>query len=498
MTIVAAFRRYCQARGIARGESGVTLVLALAFITLLGSFVVALLGLTQANFKTTTVTRTRIDALYTADAGADFALEQVRTTGITSCPPTIPAAPASNGVTPTVSLTCSGGTVTTTGSTPLLGTYSAIALGSSGIPVSGSAQNGDNLAMKFAGGIYSAGPVGSVPGTGNSLTVQGNAQLAAASCPYNATTNPAVTGTCTGSQAVPAVATSTKTVVIPLAPALAPVDGTGANANCTLVYPGTYTGFAGFSDPNRGYYLASGTYYFNNNGDIPVNGWVKGGAVGTTTSAFPGFTSRCPAAFATDANAKAQPGHSEAYTGSGVTFILGGNAVLRFADDNNDRFELFPRVPAAGSPDLAATSGVSIWGRMNSTTGVTVPASYRLMTQSIQSYTIGKIADVVVHGLTYLPDGQLSISPLPNTDAGGVAQFKGGVIAKTLSLALDNTTNAAPLIAGTLTSTTSIRTVIITSVSTPAGGGAPTTLKVVATYPATANAYPTIVSWRKV
>jgi hypothetical protein len=496
--MVAALRRYCRTRGIARGESGITLVLALAFITMLGVFIVALLGLTQANLKTTTVTRSRIDTQYTADAGADFALEQVRTSAITSCPPAIAASPASNGVTPAVSVTCSGGTTTTTGSTPLLGTYSAIALGSSGIPTSGTAANGDNLAIKFAGGIYSAGTVGAVPGTGNSVTVQGNAQLAAASCPYNATTDPAVTGTCTGSQAAPTVATSTKTVVIPTAPSLAPVNGTGANALCTLVYPGTYTGFAGFSDPDRGYYLASGTYYFNNNGDIPVNGWVKGGDVGTTTAALPGFSSRCPAAFANDANAKAQPGHAEAYTGSGVTFILGGNAALHFADDTDDRIELFPRVPAAGSPDLAATAGVSIWGRANSTTGVTVPASYTVMTAATPYYTIGKIADVVVHGLTYLPDHQLSISPLSNPDAGGVAQFKGGVIAKTLSVVLNNSLNVTPIIAGTLTSTTSIRTVVITSVATPTGGGAATTLKIVATYPATANAYPTIVSWRKV
>jgi hypothetical protein len=342
--------------------------------------------------------------------------------------------------------------------------------------------------------VYSGGSIGPNSGTGNNLIVTGNASLAGSPCSFNATTDPQVNGSCLANQGAPAVSQTPPTVVVPTAAFLTPQT----SGNCTILYPGVYTS-ALVSSASQGYYLASGTYYFKNTGDISLNGWIQGGAAGSTTPALSsGFTSRCPAAFANDAKAKSlQPAYSS--TGSGVTLVLGGNAVLRVPDDGNNRIELFPRVPGAGSPDLAATAGVSIWGQAD-TAGVTVPANYTPMTQYQAFYTVGKVEDVVIHGLTWLPDSKVQMSPLSNSDGGGAGQLKGGVVADALVVFVDN-------VSGDITSTVAgsagvvvaaPRSVTITSVATPPGGGATTTVKVVATYPTTSGGYPSIQSWRKV
>jgi hypothetical protein len=120
------------------------------------------------------------------------------------------------------------------------------------------------------------------------------------------------------------------------------------------------------------------------------------------------------------------------------------------------------------------------------------------MTPAPPYFTTGKISSVVTHGLTWLPDSQLSVAPLPNVDAAGAAQFRGGVVANSLLLVPQNLAGGlTPIIAGTSSIVAAPRTMTITSVATPTGGTAATTIKVVATYPTTANGYPTIVSWRK-
>ena len=141
-------------------------------------------------------------------------------------------------------------------------------------------------------------------------------------------------------------------------------------------------------------------------------------------------------------------------------------------------------------------NGVSIWGQMASTTG-TSGGSYTKMTQSAAYTTTGTLADVVIHGLTWLRESVMAIAPLSNSGAGGAAQFEGGVVASQLTLNIVGQTNISATIAGSSTTVTAPRTVTITSVATPVGGGAPTTVKVVAVYPTTAGGYPTIQSWRK-
>ncbi|MCU1459279.1 MAG: hypothetical protein JWL73_3371, partial [Actinomycetia bacterium] len=404
-----------RASDLAHGEGGVTLVLALVFVLVIGVFIVALVALTGTTFRAARTTRAQADLQYSADGGADYALEKVRTT--TACPPTLPAVPALNGVTPTLSVTCTGGTAA---STSVIGSYAAIALGAGGISVGGSTQNGDNLAIRILGNVYSAGSIGAISGTGNSVTVQGNAELSSATCAFLSTTNPAVTGTCTGSKAVPTVAATSPNVIVPAAAApAAQTSGT-----CTILYPGVYTTAPTFVT-GQGYYLASGTYYFNGTGDINIaGGWIQGGATGGATAALSsGFTTRCPTAYANDTNAKTL-NSAYTYTGSGVTLILGGNAVFRMQDNADTRVELYARTPAIGSPDLAATAGVSIWGQTSSS-GVT--GTYNVITQA-PLYTNGKTADFVNHGLTWLPNSAVQLAALPNSDAGGAGQLMGGVV----------------------------------------------------------------------
>jgi hypothetical protein len=497
MTAVTTRTSRAPRRG--RGEGGVTLVLALAFISLLGASIVGLLALTDTSFRTTPVVRSRTDMLYAADGGADYALEQIRTTATSACPPGITAVPPIDGVTPSITATCTGGTSNSGVGSSLLGEYSAIALGSGGISQGGSVQQNDNLTVKILGSVYSGGGLPALNGDANTFVVEGNASLAGATCPYTAATDPRVTGTCLAGQGPPAVSQTSPTVVVPTVTAPGLRNGKGASKSCTILYPGRYTSKPNFN-PNRGYYLASGTYYFQNIGDLNLKGWIQGGAPGATTPTLSsGFSSRCPTTFANDTNAKALRSTYDS-TGSGVNIILGNNSVLRFPDSTSNRVELFPRVPAAGSPDLAATAGVSIWGQRLTTNGVTVPANYTRMTQTQAIYTSGRHSNIVFHGLVWLPDSRVQVSPMANSLAGGAGQLSGGVVADSIVIWADNVTGGVTsTVAGSGSVVVAVpRTVTITSTATPLDGGAATTVKVVATYPTTANGYPTIVSWRKV
>ncbi|MCU1458450.1 MAG: hypothetical protein JWL73_2542, partial [Actinomycetia bacterium] len=80
---------------------------------------------------------------------------------------------------------------------------------------------------------------------------------------------------------------------------------------------------------------------------------------------------------------------------------------------------------------------------------------------------------------------------------GGAGQLMGGVVANSIVFWADNVTGGVTAtVAGTNAVVAVPRTVTLTSVATPTGGGAASTVKVVATFPTTANGYPTIVSWR--
>ena len=60
------------------GEGGVSLILAMAFLSLLGVLVISLLTFTYGNVKTTQTVRNSNNGLFGADGGADIAVQLLR------------------------------------------------------------------------------------------------------------------------------------------------------------------------------------------------------------------------------------------------------------------------------------------------------------------------------------------------------------------------------------------------------------------------------------
>jgi hypothetical protein len=500
------------------GEDGTSLLLAIAFIAFLGIFTVAILGVTYTDFKTTTVARTRADGLYASDGGADFALERFRTLPWTTCPGTsTPLTPGpgalNNSTSVTVNYACSSTTVGASpaacGTTILSGSYCAVATGSAGITVGGTIPTTLNppLLLNFHTNVWSAGTTAIMAaGTttdSNKTVVNGNLRInTGGACSANDTTDPRVVmppNTCTVGAAPAFTSGSAPVVVPPTAAAPSPVsDGN----DCIMVYPGKY-GVGGYAngatfsaDGHTGYYMASGTYYFNDTNDVTMQGWIQGGAPGATTPLLASsFSSRCDPSWANDNNARTlNPSYT--YTGSGITIIVGGTAPLKFGSTNDTKIELFPRVTTSG-PDNATTDNVTIWGKETGST-----SNYTNLDAGTNIYTTtgsGTIAsDVVVHGFTYAPDSTAQIAPMANLDAGGSAQFRGGIYAKKIMINGNNNTGSVA-IAGiaAVPGVPGPRTVTFTVTTALPNSYASTVLTVLAEYPTTSGGQPKILSWRK-
>lgn len=97
-------------RRIGEGDDGNVLPMVLAFVTVIGVVVGALLGQASANFSATTALRDNRDRVYAADAGLEWVLARAgvitatlaNATDPVACPQTL----AVNGA--TVSISCSG------------------------------------------------------------------------------------------------------------------------------------------------------------------------------------------------------------------------------------------------------------------------------------------------------------------------------------------------------------------------------------------------------
>ena len=62
-----------------RDEQGSTLIVALAFLSLFGIFIAAILAQVSTNMRLTGTTRARADLLLAADGGLEWAVQQART-----------------------------------------------------------------------------------------------------------------------------------------------------------------------------------------------------------------------------------------------------------------------------------------------------------------------------------------------------------------------------------------------------------------------------------
>lgn len=464
-------------RRVLRGEDGASLVLALAFVTFMAVFSVAILSFTGVGATTSTIATAKTDQLYAADAGMEYGIANLKadttrcSSGTTNT--TWPTTTV-NGKPVTYSCSYLSGGTGLTGSA-LLGEYGAILTGGGGIAVSGSTSP-TNVVFAYEGSIHSAGPLTSNASSGQMMSVDGNLTLAGA-CPPSTGLTITSPGTCTPSSATPAL--PTLGVYVPSAAAPAP----STSGSCTTLFPGKYggggRGIPSFNTSGQ-YYLANGVYYING-GNMTLAGTVFGGQMSASdTKALTGSTP-CRA---TDPN-------TSGYTGSGVTFVLGGNAKLLISNANA-RVELFTRVP--GGLDAGATPGVGVWAASSSASLVSGSGAYTASTTTQQIVWPSNVGiGFVEHGLTYVPSSSVQLSMLANAPAGGASVFTGGLVASALSIVLVNSdSNQTVHVAGAGGWTSAPRTVALTSTAAGTDGAAATTVSATVVPDGTV----TVSSWR--
>ena len=523
-----------------RGDDGASLILALAFLSLLGVFVASVLAFGAVSFENTTVTRSRAKQLYAADGGVEQAIQRVAREEwcmTADAPSQVTLPEPINGKSVTVTCETTDGGLTTNSGSPLLGDFVAV-IGSGGVSVNGggwgpaeihgSMRSGGPMSIQWSDpqGICAAGFAPWVFASfgltqhdplicawidvGGSLSVTG--------CP------PAkvyVTGPCI--PAPPPV--PVPTVRIPSTNAHSAVDlrtlPPPYNLDCIIMYPGKYPNRPTF-DPNRRYYLASGTYYFANpsssGGDVVLQGQIVGGMPspaepwGDTPqvnglqpcASFPGLT---PDQVADEASVLGTgPAYDAATAGTGVTLVRGNSAKLRVASANT-KVELYTRVP--GSADPNATPGVTFWANtgtsgtsLQSSSAPYVPVPNNCGAPGCEVFvSTDNQVDVVIHGLSYLPNSRTNLTEPFNHEVGSgngsVSFFLGGVAAKTLTITrhYDNDIRRVSL-AGTGEPTESFanRTTTVTATAESTSGGAPTTVTAVVRPD---EPTPQILSWRQ-
>ena len=482
-----------------QGEAGTSLILALAFLTLLGAFTAGVLTVAYTSFKTTEVVRGAQDKDYGADGGADVAVQLLRSSSsycpaVSGTPTNLPDQTIDGR---TVHITCqtlSGNATGGPGGSLLQ--YALVVTGYNN--PNGSAPNLDD-AIKLTGSThanisYLKGPVFNAGGFSLSATAA-SLQITSDLHQYNdppklyctaskaaaATVGPVVSGTWTCELAATfPVPDPTPTLIVPSATAHAPV----VQGTCTILFPGRYTSAPVFTR-NQKFYLASGVYYFHNVGVIDLRGEIFGG------QAPAGETKQVNATpCATDATANSLvPGSA---SGSGVELVLGGTSKLTVDDHPSAKIEMFSRVPAI--PASEGTPGVSVYAPRVSGGNWSAWNTDKVLSMA------GNKASMTFHGAFYAPDAPIDPAHAilnPND----YPLFAGGVVAQKINIAFDNA-------GGLLTSTLSgivvppvgtPRTVVVTATADPiAAGEAPTVVKAVVQLDTSAGTPATVLSWRKV
>jgi len=474
-------------RGPRGGEQGTSLVLALVFMTLVSVVVAGAIAFAGTSFQTARVARERLDQRYAADGGIDLGIRALLD-DYSLCASPAPSATnittqTLNGRTVTVTCQTLQGTSVSTPGTP--GT-NALTIKQSANPVSISGSSAAHT-IRVTGPMFSVAAFSLVASAPN-LAVTGELTQHNPSCASNQSTY-GTRITATPWTCVPNTTPApdpNPSVVVPSASA--PASRT-YGANCTIYYPGRYTSAPTFTD-GRSHYLASGTYYFHQTGNVTLTGTVFGGARGSESQALTGTTPCADDTIAQQLNSAYSP------AGSGVTIVLGGNSVLR-TSTSTTRVELFSRVPAGA--DAGATPGTSIWARASGS-GV---SGYTGSTAATPLLTQGAANTVIIHGMVSLPDRAATIAALANADAaaGARAQLAGGAVLGRLSIVPSASSNGAVIAAGsagTPGTPATERRVLVRATAASASGGTPTTILATVRLPAAPGGSATVLSWRTV
>jgi hypothetical protein len=498
--------RKCVSR--LRGEEGTSLVIALAFLALLGASIASMLMVTFSSFKTTQVARSRGNTHYGADGGADLAIQMLRANS-SYCPDTAAGTQSLPSQTingKSVTITCqalSGSTTTSLSPT----TYSLIVTGYPQTP----SDTGWKLNELFrkegdAGSPYPTVTIGGGPvfNAGKFYDKfdnnKGIVQFTDNVTQWNSTTGVNPGPHCTDSKAVaatsgnPAMANGATwtcvnqssypvpdpnfALIAPSALAPAPV----VQGTCTIFFPGRYTTKPATFDEHDHYYFASGVYFFDDVGEVLMEAASAfGGEPAPGESrAFSGITP-C----ATDAVANTLvPGSA---TGKGALFIMGGNSKWKVHNHSETRFEIFSRVPA--NPAIEPVAGMSIYApRFNG-------SNWTANNPDFFFGMDGSNPQVVIHGLVYAPGGQVNqLRTLANPAAGGRSLFSGGLVVGRFEAKFDGSSTSGKLVQRGDGVAATNRTVVVTATATDPGG-APVTVKAIIDLSSTGA---TVLSWRKV
>lgn len=424
------------------GEQGATLVLVLAFVTVLGLLGTVLLDQSTAGLGRSSVARDYQEKVYAADAGVDAAIQQLRNDD-TLCPGTGLTPPVPELPSPLPAQTINGKTVGTTCSA-----VSGSSLGARGFAVvttdgsvdSFETQSGGGGVKKIGGNVFSTRLSNSID-----IAVEKGSVLehaSASSCavpagprPGNLFFQPSVSGsTVINAPGPTSVApwayrctTTAWTTYDPgktlgtSRPRLHPLPtaDTVLPDGCRVFRPGEYPAGITFGTNN---FLASGIYYFPSGLVTITNQFVIGGEPATGETPV---NTGAGCATATNASAPASQSlpvpNGDDPSGTGVTIVLGSSARI-LVDNPDGKLELYTRT---GAPTEAGTAGVSI---------ITVPspapaggwlANTSLVTQPVVQVGTGNTPGLAVHGMIYIPGRMIDM----NATNTSVAQLTGGVVA---------------------------------------------------------------------
>ena len=494
-----ALRRGTGSR--ARGDEGVSLILAMAFLSLLGVLVASLLTVVYSSTKTTVAVRDHTSNLYGADGGTDVAVQLLRNSS-TYCPnvSSYPSAmPTQTIGGRSVALTCQtiSGTVGGTGG-GAAGVYAVVVTGYNSpggsapdftklVELDGKDKDGSDSTRIEGGHMFNAGKF-NFKSDSPALIIDKNLDQYNGASPYctddqalaASTGQPQVSGTwtCRTAASFP-VPDPNPTLVVPTANAPAPI----VVGDCTILFPGRYTSAPSFNRDKK-YYFASGVYLFDGTKEVKPQGEVFGGQPGPGITQT--FTDQTPCSNDAAANALL-PGTA---TGFGIQIVLSGDAKLQIEDERKAKIELFARVPA--NPAIEGSPGVTIYAPKVSGTGYSAWDKDRAVDIK------GKEPQLVIHGLVYIPTSKFDEQfALANENAGFAPIFHGGLVVQRLKLKFKpeyaNLTFARiPANAATT------RTTVVTATATDPSGGAPITIQAVAQLGTGSGVPATILSWRKV
>jgi hypothetical protein len=376
---------------VQRSETGASLIIAMALVTLISVALVAALGFASASLKTVTVISDQRAAAYSADGSVETAIQALRynaTAGTTAvgsvCPP---VAYASAGSQPAAAVTCSvAASGSASGPNAVMPPYAIWAVGNSAAETGVKVTTGT---LKVNGPVASNSPAtgaGAIDSVSGALDVSGSTLDATGTCPGSITvTSPADKRCSTGS-----------TFPDPGYPSQ-PIGTLGApnpSPTCTVTSgvlqfaPGYYTNTAPFEAPvylqggntcKTGYlYFKPGVYYFDFGfdplladaiwnvpaGQVIVGGEYKGWNPSTANSvpAAPGGGSSVACKTGTDGAT------------SGVQFVFGGASQM-VATTLNDDIELCASPSPTGTNQQIAIYGQPTGASPSPQTATNVPTT---------------------------------------------------------------------------------------------------------------------------